>query len=68
MAGARAQHPTLPEYGPLLPELGGHDIRGTCTSNAMTPTEGALGLALVGGGLLLLGALSLPKAPRVVPE
>ena len=48
--------------------LGGHDIRGTCTSNAMTPTEGALGLALVGSGLLLLGALSLPKAPRVVPE
>ena len=48
--------------------LGGHDIRGTCTSNAMTPTEGALGLALVRSGLLLLGALSLPKAPRVVPE
>ncbi len=48
--------------------LGGHDIRGTCTSNAITPTEGALGLTLVGSGLLLLGALSLPKAPRVVPE
>ena len=48
--------------------LGANDIRGTCTSNAMTPTEGALGLALVGGGLLLLGALSLPRALQVVPE
>ena len=48
--------------------FGVNDIRGTCTSNAVTPTEGALGLALVGGGLLLLGALSLPKAQQVVPE
>ena len=48
--------------------FGVNDIRGTCTSNAITPTEGALGLALVGGGLLLLGALSLPKAQQVVPE